>query len=96
MVRKKNFAHVVQIEQAWPPAYARAAGETGPLTVLTFRVSASLRDVLESADPRFFVAPWGTLWGTKVVGLKLVGRVNWRELRMLLETSHGLLAKRGA
>jgi hypothetical protein len=92
MVRKRNFAHVVRIAEGWPPAYARAASDAGPLVVVTFRASASLRDVLRDADPRFFVPEWGTRWGTKVVGLKLSGEIDWRELRMLIETSHGLLA----
>lgn len=92
MVKKRNFAHVVRIDDGWPPAYARAAGENGPLVVLTFRTSASLRDVLREADPRFFIAQWGTRWGTKVVGLKLQGRIDWREVKLLVETSHDLLS----
>jgi hypothetical protein len=92
MVRKRNFAHVLRIDNSWPPAYARAAAHNGPLVVLTFRTSASLHDVLQDADPRFFVAEWGTRWGTKVVGLKLSGEVDWGEVKMLLESSHALLA----
>lgn len=92
MVKKRNFAHVVCIDNGWPPAYARAASEAGPLVVLTFRASASLRDILRDADARFFVPEWGTRWGTKVVGLKLRGRVDWREAKQLIETSHALLA----
>jgi hypothetical protein len=34
-VRKRNFAHVLPIDAGWPPAYARAAGSDGPVTVLT-------------------------------------------------------------
>lgn len=92
MVRKRNFAHVVRIDDGWPPAYARAAGEAGPLVVLTFRASASLRDVLSDADPRFFIPEWGTRWGSKVVGLKLAGRVDFREVKMLVAESYRLLA----
>jgi hypothetical protein len=94
MVKKRNFAHVVCIDNGWPPAYARAVSEDGPLVVLTFRASASLRDILRDAGARFFVPEWGTRWGTKVVGLKLRGRVNWREVKKLIETSHALLASK--
>ena len=35
-VGKKNFAHVLNIADGWPPAYAKAAGTAGPACVLTF------------------------------------------------------------
>ena len=92
MIRKRNFAHVVSIAEGWPPAYARAAGSAGPLVVLTFRASAMLRDALRDAGPRFFVPAWGTRWGTKVVGIKLDGRVDWAEIETLLVESYGFLA----
>lgn len=92
MVRKRNFAHVVAIAEGYPAAYARAAGSDGPLVVLTFRATDMLRDVLRDAGPRFFVPRWGTLWGTKVVGIKLAGRVDWAEVKTLLSESHRLLA----
>jgi hypothetical protein len=94
MVRKRNFAHVVPISAGWPPAYARAADSPGPLVVLTFRTSATLRDVLRNAGPRFFVPAWGTLWGTKVVGLKLSPTTDYSEVAELLTQSHRLLAPR--
>lgn len=94
MVKKRNFAHVVCIDNGWPPAYARAVSEDGPLVVLTFRASASLRDILREADPRFFVPEWGTRWGTKVVGLKLRGRLSWREVKSVIAESHALLIKK--
>ena len=30
-IRTKTFAHVVPIEDGWPPAYVRAAGSNGPI-----------------------------------------------------------------
>lgn len=93
MVRKRNFAHVVAIEDGWPPAYARAAGSDG--IVLTFRVSALDYGAFGEADPRFFQAEWSTLWGTKVVGLKLGKTVDWGEVEALVTESHRLLAPRG-
>jgi hypothetical protein len=92
MIRKRNFAHVVAIDGGWPPAYARAAGSDGPLIVVTFRVSGLLGDTLRTAGPPFFHAPWGTLWGTKVVGMVIGKGVDWDEVAVLLTESHRLLA----
>lgn len=94
MVRKRNFAHVLEIVDGWPPAYARAAGAPGPLVVLTFRTSAMLADVLREVGPRYFYAPWGTRWGTKVVGIKLDRTVDWREIEALLVQSYRCVATR--
>lgn len=96
MVRKHDFAHVVKIDAGWPPAYARAAGSDGPLLVLTFRTTDILRDALRDAGARFFVPAWGTRWSTKVVGLKLEAKTDWREVATLLTESHRLLAGTGA
>jgi len=92
MIRKRNFAHVLEIDAGWPPAYARAAASEGPLVVLTFRASDMLRDALRDAGPRFFVPVWGTRWGTKVVGIKLGADVDWAEVETLLVESYGFLA----
>jgi len=100
MVRKRNFAHLLQIDHGWPPAYARAAAapDAGTLVVLTFRAEALALDAF-GADPRFFVAAWGTNWGTKVVGLRLgapraAAGVDWEEVAALVTESHHLLAPR--
>ncbi len=90
MVRKRNFAHVLAIRDRWPPAYARAAGADG--VVLTFRVSALDYGAFDGADPRFFPCEWGTLWGTKVVGLKLGRSIAWGEVEALVVESYRLLA----
>jgi hypothetical protein len=92
MIRKRNFAHVIKIDAGWPPAYARAAGSDGPLVVLTFRVSGLLYDTLRTTGPPFFVAEWGTRWGTKVVGMALGKRVAWDEVEVLVTESYRLLA----
>ena len=94
MIRKRNFAHVLEIVDGWPPAYARAAASDGPAVVLTFRTSALLADVLRDAGPRFFYAPWGTQWGTKVIGMKLERSVDWREVETLLVESYRSVAPR--
>ena len=94
MVRKRNFAHVLGIEGGKPRAYARAAGSDGPLVVLTFRTTDLMRDALCGSGARFFHAEWGTRWGTKVVGMKLAGRVDWAEVETLVVESYRLLAPR--
>ncbi|HEY5927328.1 MAG TPA: hypothetical protein VIV11_36825 [Kofleriaceae bacterium] len=91
-IRKRNFAHVVRIEDGWPPAYARAAGNDGPLTVLTFRSSGFLYDTLRTHGPPFFCAEWGTLWGTKVIGMTLGARTDWAEVAVVVTESYRLLA----
>jgi|SoiMethySBSTD1v2_1073268.scaffolds.fasta_scaffold12586_8 YjbR protein len=92
MVRKRNFAHVLEIDGGWPPAYARAAGTDGPVVVVTFRTSDLLYGAFREQGPRFFQAEWGTRWGTKVVGVKLGKRVDWDELEVLIAESYRLLA----
>ena len=91
MIRKRNFAHVLEIDGGHPPAYARAAGTDGPAIVLTFRTSDFLKDALTSG-PAFFHALWGTRWGTKVVGHVLGKRPDWDEVAVLLTESYRLLA----
>jgi hypothetical protein len=94
MVQKKNFAHVVAIDGGRPPAYARAAASDGPLVVLTFRTDGLAYGAFRDADARFFQAEWGTRWGTKVVGMKLTGRIVWRDVEALVVESYRLLAPR--
>jgi hypothetical protein len=92
VVRKRNFAHVVRIEDGRPPAYAKAAGSDGPITILTFRAPSDLADTLRTAGPPFFFCDWGTQWGTKVIGMTLDGRTSWKEVATLLGESYRALA----
>jgi len=92
MIRKRNFAHAVRIDQGWPPAYARAAGTDGPRVVVTLRASGLVYDALRTAGPPFFVAEWGTQWGTKVVGIAVDDGIDWDEVAMLVTESYRLLA----
>jgi hypothetical protein len=91
-IRKRNFAHAIQIAEGWPPAYARAAGSDGPLSLLTFRCAGDLHETLRAAGPPFFHAEWGTLWGTKVIGMTLGQRTDWDEVTLLVTESYRLLA----
>ncbi len=92
VIRTRNFAHVVMIADGWPPAYARAAATDGPQIVLTFRAGGMLGDALRAAAPPFFDCPWGTRWGTHVIGLALGTRVDWDEVAVLLTESYRILA----
>jgi hypothetical protein len=92
MIKKRNFAHVVRIDEGWPPAYARAARSEGPLDVVTFRVSDEIYDGFADARPRYFQCPWGTRWGTKVVGMAVDRHVDWVEAEAILAESYRLLA----
>ena len=40
----------------------------------------------------FFQAEWGTLWGTKVVGMRLGRSIDWGAVEALVGESHRLLA----
>jgi hypothetical protein len=91
-IRARTFAHVLAIDDGWPPVYAKAVGQDGPVTVLTFRSSGFLYDTLRSAGPPFFHAAWGTLWGTKVIGMTLGKRVDWEEVAVVVTESYRLLA----
>ena len=57
-VRKDTFAHVLVVEQGWPPAYARAAATDGPAVVLTFRSSGPELAALSATGPPYFKPPW--------------------------------------
>ena len=65
MVRRRTFAHLLEIVDGYPPSFAAAAGTGGPATVLTFRAGAELAAVL--AGP----AAFGPLWNRDDVGIRL-------------------------
>lgn len=57
-VRSRTFAHVIAVDAGWPPAYARAAGVDGPVTVLMFRSSGPELEALRNSGHPFFPTPW--------------------------------------
>ena len=86
-IRRKNFAHVLAIDAGWPPAYARAAGSDGPVTVLTFRSSARL------TAPRFSRLPFfKPVWWPDIAGLVIDARTDWDEVGDFVAASYCLLA----
>lgn len=87
-VRTKTFAHVLRIDDGWPPAYAAAAGSDGPLVVLTFRAAGPELDALAKAGTPFFKP----VWFPDIVGMVLGARVDWGEVQELLVESYCTVA----
>ncbi len=89
-IRTQTFAHVLVIDSGWPPAYARAAGSDGPVTVLTFRSSGAELDALANAGHPFFKP----VWFPDIVGMVLEDDVDWDEVAELVTESYCALAPR--
>ena len=87
-IRTRTFAHVLLVDAGWPPAYARAAGSSGPMTVLTFRSSGPELGVLRGTGNPFF-AP---VWRADEVGIVLDADSDWEEVAELLTESYCVLA----
>jgi len=87
-VRKKTFAHVVEVDEDSAPVLRRATDEVGPATVVTFRSQGEELDALRHADPPFFHAGWGR----DVIGLVLDDATDWDEVAELLTESYCVMA----
>jgi predicted DNA-binding protein (MmcQ/YjbR family) len=87
-VRKRTFAHVLEIEAGAPQAYARAADHHGPVTVLTFRLPGAELAAVTSGGHPFYHARWGR----DVVVLVLEADIDWDEVAELVTESYCLLA----
>jgi hypothetical protein len=77
-----TFAHVVQLDDGWPPRYARAFRTGGAATVVTFQSDEA--DAL-TANGHPFYRPG---WRRDLVGLVIDDDSDWGELRELLIDSH--------
>lgn len=88
VVSKHNFAHVVHIEDGWPAAYAAAAGNEGPLTVLTFRATADELDAYEHSGYPYF----RPVWFADIAGIAVDDSTDWDEITELVTESYCLLA----
>jgi predicted DNA-binding protein (MmcQ/YjbR family) len=91
-VGSKNFAHVLMIDRDWPPAYAKAVATAGPCCVLTFRSPLLAVDESAFRNPPFFKP----VWWPDIAGMKLDGRVDWKEVSQLVQGSYNWIAKKGA
>ena len=87
-VRSKTFAHVLVVDDGWPPAYAHAAGSDGPLIALTFRSSGPELEALSACGHPFFKP----VWFPDIVGMVLGDGVDWEEVAELLTESYCVLA----
>jgi hypothetical protein len=87
-IRQETFAHVVMVDQGWPPAYARALGQDGPMVVLTFQSSGPELDALTHSGPPFFRPPWRP----GIVGMAIDTGVDWDEVGELVTESYRILA----
>jgi hypothetical protein len=87
-VRKKTFAHVLVVDDGWPPAYALAVNNDGPLTVMTFRAPLPEREALGHIGRPFFLP----VWFDDIVGMVIDGDVDWDEVAELVTESYCVLA----
>jgi hypothetical protein len=88
MIGQKNFAHVLMINDGWPPAYAQASGSNGPACVLTFRAP-----IAKLAAPRFKRAPFfRPVWFPNIAGLFIDARTDWDDVTLLVIDSYRTLA----
>jgi predicted DNA-binding protein (MmcQ/YjbR family) len=87
MVRKRTFAHVLEIVDGYPPSFSVAAATRGPTTVLTFRSSGHELDAIV-ARAEFF----GPLWNRGDLGVRLDAQTDWDELAELVVESYRLRA----
>jgi hypothetical protein len=95
-VRTKTFAHVLAIDEGWPPAYARASRLDGPALVLMFRSSGQELGVLRDTGMPFFAPPWradevGLVLGTESAGSASID-VDWTEVGELVTESYCVVA----
>ena len=88
VIRKKNFAHVLTIDSGWPPAYARAAGSDGPITVLTFRSSGPELDAFGNAGHPYF----RPVWFPDIAGMVIEDDIDWDMVAELLRHSYCVMA----
>ncbi len=87
-VRERTFAHVLTVDDGWPPAYARALGGDGPATLLTFESAGPELAALRRSEYPFFAPPWRAT----VVGMVLEASVDWDEVSELLVESYRAVA----
>ena len=88
MVSKKNLAHVLMIDEGWPPAYAQAAATAGPACVLTFRLPRPAVEAPRFRRPPFF----RPVWFANIAGMFIDGSTDWDDVTELVIRSYCVLA----
>jgi hypothetical protein len=79
-----TFAHVVQIADGRPPAYATAFATEGPATVITFQVPPEDRDALRATGHPYHLPSWRP----GIAGVVIEGTTDWSELGERIEDSY--------
>jgi hypothetical protein len=79
-----TFAHVVQIADGRPPAYAKAFATAGPATVVTFQAPAEDRDALRATGHPYHLPPWRP----GIVGVVIEDATDWTDLAERIEDSY--------
>jgi hypothetical protein len=83
-IRTKTIAHVAVIDEGKPQAFARAARQDGPLTVLIFRSSGPELVALRNSGAPFF----HPVWFPDVVGIIIDDATDWAEISELVTESY--------
>ena len=89
LVGRKTFAHILLIDEGWPPAYAREAGTDGPACVLMVRSSGDDLEALRRAGPPYFAPVWRSHEIGLVLGLD-PDHVDWADVTELVSVSFRL------
>jgi hypothetical protein len=87
-IRKQTFAHVLVIDKAWPPVYAKTFASDGPMTVLTFQSSGDELEAFSNLGHPFY----RPVWRPGIVGTVLDTTTDWAEIAEVLTESYCLLA----
>ena len=89
-IRTRTFAHLLVVADGRPQSHARAPGDEGPATMLTFRTPPSEVDAFASmGDPYFYGG-----WGRDVVGIVIDDDTDWDEVEELVTDSYREMAPR--
>ena len=83
-VSGRTFAHVLVVDEGWPPAYAGALRSDGPATVLMFRSTGPELDALRASGAPFFAPPWRR----DEVGMVVDEGTDWDEVGELVTESY--------
>ena len=79
-----TFAHVVEITDGWPRAYAKAFATDGPATVVTFQAAPDEYEALRASGHPFHHPPWRP----GIVGVVVDDATDWTELAELVVESY--------